>query len=337
MHLTKIKYILGVLIALSCTSIVNAAPIRALHIVLGPLTTTDVVRIADLAATSGYNTMILDMGGKIAFPSFPGKLLPSPWSRAEFVTTVAYIRSKGMDVIPGMQLLTHQGQFFATQHPELMLSPLVYDPQNPMVYKLVMPYLNEVIAAIKPKAIHIGHDEAGLVLNHSSNAAELSTDPALLPASLFLKDVIILNDYLKSKGVKTWMWGDMLIEPDEFPSMLARHLHGVTPGYGKALRQQIPKDIVICDWHYWDDQRTFTTIDTLKKEGFTSLGATWRKAKTTNNFSAYAAAHDGQGMIETTWFEPQRKTNVIVTDWNEMTRLIEETGKTFLRDFPDEK
>lgn len=334
MLLTKIKHILVVCIALSWAGIANAAPVRALHIVLGPLTTADVVRITDLAATSGYNTMILDMGRKIAFPSFPGKLLSSPWTRDEFVTVVAYIRSKGMDVIPGIQLLTHQDQFFASQHPELMLSPLVYDPQNPMVYKLIMPYLDEVIAAVNPKAIHIGHDEAGLTWNQSKNAAVLSTDPDLLPAPLFLKDVVILNDYLKSKGVKTWMWGDMLIAPAEFPNMLAQHFHGITLGYGKALRVQIPKDIVICDWHYWDDQTNFTTIDVFKKEGFAVIGATWRKAKTTNNFSAYAAAHGAQGMIATTWFEPQRKTNVIVTDWNEMTHLIIDSGATFKRDFP---
>ncbi len=334
MFLTKIKHILFLFTILSCASLANATPVRALHIVLGPLTTADVVRIADLAATSGYNTMILDMGGRIAFPSFPGKLLPSPWSRDEFVTTVAYIRSKGMDVIPGIQLLTHQGQFFAGKHPELMLSPLVYDPENPMVYKLIMPYLDEVITAVKPKAIHIGHDEAGLTWNKDRTATVLSTDTSLLPATLFLKDVITLNEYLKSKSVKTWMWGDMLIAPTEFPNMLAQHFHGITPGYGKALRLQIPKDIVICDWHYWDDQTAFTTIDTLKKEGFTSLGATWRKAKTTNNFSAYAATHGAQGMIETTWFEPQRKTNVIITDWNEMTRLITDSGAIFKRDFP---
>jgi hypothetical protein len=315
----------------------QSSPVRALHVVISPLTEADLIRLTDMAANAGFNTMILDLGGKVAFKSFPGKLSNDPWSREEFLKLVGYIRSKGIDVIPGVQLLTHQGQFLADRHPEVMFSPFVYNPDNPDTYKLVLPYLAEIISSMKPTAIHIGHDEAGLQWNKQDSAFELSGDASILPAKLFLKDILVIDNYLKSQKVETWMWGDMLIAPDEFPLMLARHLHGIANGYGRALRLQIPKDIVICDWHYWDDQTVFPTISAFKAEGFRVLGATWRKGITTSNFSHYASQHGASGMIATTWFEPQRKVDVIVTKWDEVARIIRDSGEAFNKDFPDAK
>lgn len=127
------------------------------------------------------------------------------------------------------------------------------------------------------------------------------------------------------------MWGDMLISPDEFPEMLGRHLHGTLPGYGKAMREKLPKDIVICDWHYFDTQKDFPSLAAFKREGFRVLGATWKKDDTTANFSRYAAAHGADGMIATTWFHVQRK------EWDIVDKIIDTSGKIFMKDFPDAK
>ena len=319
---------------------IAADPVRALHVVLDPLRPSDVRKIARMAAKASFNVIILDMGRKVAFHSFPGVLLPNAWSIEDFVRVVRFIRKKGLDVIPAIPLLTHQERFFLNRHPELMWNQFVYNPSKLEVYRLIEPYLNEVISAVRPTAIHIGHDEVGLRWNKARGGFALSRDAhdsSVLPASLFLKDVLILHDYLKSKGVKMWMWGDMLVSPEEFPAMLSRHLHGIYPGYGKPLRLRIPKDIVICDWHYWDAQYLFPTVDVFRREGFAVVGATWRKVETINNFSNYARMHGAIGMIETTWFDPRRNDNIIVHRWGELERLIFTSGEIFLRDFPDAK
>lgn len=295
----------------------TTSPVRAVHIVLNPLAVSDLIRLTDMAANAGFNTMILDLDNKVAFHSFPGQLSKTAWSLDEFLSVIQYIRSKGMDVIPVVHLLSHQQRFLAVTHPELMYeSSINYNPANPAVYKLVFPYLDEIISTIKPRAIHIGHDEVG---------------GGGLPADLYLRDVNILHDYLKRKNVETWMWGDMLISQAEFHSMSPSYLIGNAPGYGKKLRDKLPKDIVICDWHYDDTREDFPSLTTFKAEGFRVLGATFRTIKTTQNFSHYAFLHGADGMIVTTWFDPNEPK--VVHSWDELTKIIEESGKVFLSDF----
>ena len=272
-----------------------------------------------MAGLAGFNTIILALGNKVAFRSFPGPLSKTAWSLDEFVGVVKYIRSKGMKVVPAVPLLTHQWQFLAGTHPELMFDASTYNPSNPNVYKLVFPYLDEVIATVHPSAIHIGHDEVS----------------GKLPVDLFLQDVNLVHDYLTKMHVETWMWGDMLISSVEFPTMFHENLNGNEIGYGEKLRKKIPKDIVICDWHYWDTQAGFPSIAAFHASGFHVLGASWRKAKTTQNFSRYAAAHGADGMIVTTWFDPDEP--LVVYTWDELNKIIQESGSAFMTDFPDAK
>ncbi|MFZ0257665.1 MAG: hypothetical protein WAN46_18950, partial [Gammaproteobacteria bacterium] len=111
--------------------------------------------------------------------------------------------------------------------------------------------------------------------------------------------------------------------------MLAKHLHGTAPGYGKALRDKLPHDIVISDWHYFDNQKDFPSLTTMQKEGFRVIGVTWKKPKTIRNFSRYAAQHSAYGMMATTWFHVQRQ------EWDVVNQIISESGSAFSRAFAD--
>jgi len=211
-----------------------------------------------------------------------------------------------------------------------MYNAVTYDPQKKEVYKKVFLLIDEIIETLKPTALHIGHDE---VVGWNSHHARkiLNKNEKMLPSSLFLSDVLTIHDYLKKHNIETWMWGDMLISPQEFPSMLKKHLHGGFNGYGKQLRHKIPKDIVICDWHYFDKQKNFPTLTTMQKEGFHVIGSTWKKKKTIHNFSHYASKHNAYGMMATTWFHVQRK------EWNIIDNIINTSGRIFLKDFPHEE
>lgn len=309
-------------------------PVRAVHVVLRNLTTADAKRLVDLSASAGMNAFIVDPRDQVRFENFPGKLRPSAWSREEFMEVVRYARSQGMEVVPEIKLLTHQEQFFGSQRPTLMFNTSTYDPRNPYVYKLVFAYLDEIIDLLHPARLLIGHDEvAGH--NAASRMKWLKPGEPLLPAELFLTDVERVHGYLKNKKVETWMWGDMLLSPDEFPSMMPNHLHGSALGYGKSMRDRLPKDIVVCDWHYFGRELEFPSLKTMKSAGFRVIGATWRRSETTKNFSRYAARQGADGMIATTWFAPVLKGGKVVTTWDEIARVIRESGETFKRDFPD--
>lgn len=253
-------------------------PVRALHFVLSGATTVDAKRITDLARSSGFNTLVISLGNAVKFNSFPGKLRPGAWGIDELLTLVNYAKQLDLNVIPEIILLTHQDMFFGNSHPELMFNNKTYDPRKPEVYSLITTYIDEIISTLHPSAINIGHDELKGFMGqdaHTPNIAiDLLPDEQILPAELFLQDVLFIHDYLSKRGIETRMWGDMLISPKEFPDMLHWQLHGRPLGYGKALRDKLPRDIVICDWHYNDDQADFPSLATMQNEGFRVLGST---------------------------------------------------------------
>jgi hypothetical protein len=308
----------------------NTEPVRALHAVIRMVSVTDVKRMINLAKASRFNTLILDWRDGVKFKNFPGQVLANAWTREELLAVVEYARMQGLTVIPETKLLTHQKQLFNEDHPDLMFNRVTYNPDKAQVYNLVYPYLDEIILLLHPKSIDIGHDEV-VGWNEKHSKKVLRAGEAALPANLFLQDTLQIHAYLKQKGIETWMWGDMMITPKEFPVMLAKNLHGVMPGYGKTLRLKLPKDIVICDWHYFDEQADFPSLAAFHQEGFRVLGSTWEKPETIRNFSRYAAKHGSDGMIATMWFHLQRK------EWDVVERIIRESGETFSKDFPDVK
>ncbi len=302
-------------------------PVRAVHFVMRGVGVGDVKRIVGLARNSGFNTLIISMADGIRLNSFPGRPLENALNADEFKDVVQFARQQGLDVIPEIKLLTHQEKFLGNTRPDLMFNARTYDPRKPEVHALVLAYLEELIVLLHPKAILIGHDEAVGWKERHFEKGLLKPGERILPADLFLEDVNRIHAYLKKRNVETWMWGDMLISPEEFPEMLAGGLHGESVGYGKALRDKLPRDIVICDWHYLDSQAEFPSLATFKTEGFRVLGATWKKPQTIRNFSRYAATHGADGMIATTWFHVQNK------EWDVVERIIRESGQAFGKDF----
>lgn len=307
-------------------------PVRALHFVLWGASIEDAKRVTDEAKASGFNTLVIALGDAVKLSTFPGKLRADAWSADEFVKFVGYARKRGFNVIPDVRLLSHQESFFGSNHPELMYNSSTYDPRNAKVYTLTTAYLDQLIGLIHPAAIHIGHDEVSGWLYQRTllpgKPIGLLPGESGLSADLFLQDVLKIHDYLKNKGVETWMWADMLTSPNEFPTMLSTGLHGGGTGYGKALRDQLPRDIVICDWHYNDLQPDYPSLTTMQNEGFRVIGSTWKNNTNINNFSRYAGQYGAYGMMATTWFHVRNH------EWDVVNSIIRDSGTAYNKDFP---
>jgi hypothetical protein len=305
------------------------APIRALHVVVKNVALPDIKRIIDQAQEHHFNMMVLGVFNAVRFDSMPlGKEKVPTWSVREFMEVVTYARSKGLDVVPELKLLSHQEHFFAKYRPDLLFNATTYEPRNPEVYVQTYKVLDEIIRLVKPRAIHIGHDEvAGF--NAYTEKKWLGRGQVMLPAHLFLEDVKRLHGYLEKKGVETWMWGDMLSSPDEYPELKPKTLHGTKLGYGRELRKKLPKSVVICDWRYGDDLDVFPTSKTFVNEGFRVIGTTFKRFETTEKFSRFASRSGLEGMIATTWFHVQKK------NWDDVDEIIRTSGRIFSQDFPD--
>lgn len=304
--------------------------IRALHLVIKNTEPNEIRKLINQAKDAGYNTIVLGIYNGVRFDSVknPERAVRT-WSKEEFVDVVEYAKSLQLEVVPEIKLLTHQEHLLKRSNPDYLFNSVTYDPRKLALYTtVVFPILDELVKLMHPKSILIGHDEvAGF--NEYTRTKWLQPNEQILPANLFLEDVLQIHNYLKKLGIETWMWGDMLLSENEFPTMLGRHMHGNSLGYGKPLRVRLPHDIVICDWHYLDEQIEFPSVEALHKEGFQVLGATWEQSNTIRNFSHYAATHGAEGMIATTWSYVQRKK------WDVVGSIIHESGVAFSKDFPD--
>ena len=294
---------------------------RAFHFVARGVSVASARRLIRIARDNQFNTLIVQLADGVDLASMGDLPRGDAWSPAEFRAIVEYARQNGLEFIPELKLLTHQGKLLKRQHRELMYNEHTYDPRKEATYDFVLPIVDEVLELARPAALHIGHDE---VIGIGPNEGELPPGEEPLPARLFLEDVERLHAHLSERGVETWMWGDMLVSSDEFPGMLARHLHGV-PEY-TDLRGKLPRDIVVNDWHYADDQDSFPSTRALLEAGHPVLGATWRAHGTTRRYSRYVAGLDdpgARGMIATTWWLVQRG------EWEEVEEVAEVSGEAF--------
>lgn len=131
--------------------------------------------------------------------------------------------------------------------------PDTYCPLAPGVYPLLFDVLDETIDVMKPKMVHIGHDEWRMPLGICPRCKGKD------PGELYAKDVNKIYDYLRQKKIRTIIYGDHLIEPLRGKrTKKIDNPEGTsyeTPGAlsPEQVKNLIPKDILIFNW-FWDDR-----------------------------------------------------------------------------------
>ena len=131
--------------------------------------------------------------------------------------------------------------------------PDIYCPVNPKSYSLVFEVYDEFIELLKPRSVHIGHDELFLPIDVSPQCSDKDI------GELFGEDVNKIHHHLASKGIKTQLWGDMLLQSVRGSGLQKRRAPdgwtynspgGLTPDQVDRL---IPKDCLIYNW-FWNDE-----------------------------------------------------------------------------------
>ncbi len=187
-------------------------------------------------------------------------------------------------LIPLLNCLGHQSWSrrtfpLLTKHPEFDETPELpqdnrgiycrsWCPLHPGVNGVVFALIDELIDAFGAEAFHVGMDEVFLIANAACPRCKGKD-----PAELFAKAVNDLHQHLVDKRKLTMlMWADRLLDDSKL-------------GYGKWESSQngtagaidrIPKDIVLCDWHYEVRRQGYPSIAFLQERGFRVLPSTWR-------------------------------------------------------------
>ena len=304
-----------------------AIPIRGFCIAAPKPASVDrfVKFIKEELATRQVNTLILRVDFNYQYERHPELRDSIALSKADVKKLVAVCKSNNIRLIPQINLLGHQSwasttysllrkypQFDETPHvkmPEKYSWPnpdglycKSYCPLHPDVHDIVFSQVDEICEAFESNAFHAGMDEV-FYLGDDKCPRCSGRDKA----ELFANEVRKIRDHLALKNRELWIWGDRLID-------------GKSTGMGiweasmnnthRAI-DMIPKDVVICDWHY---ERPDKTAVYFAMKGFRVVTCPWRNPAVAvlqvedmarfRKESAAGMRNNFQGIVQTEWSSP---------------------------------
>ena len=277
-------------------------------------------------AGMGVNVLILEVNFGFEYQSHPELSMgQTPITRDGARRLVQTCRKHGVRLIPQFSCVGHQSwakQTFPllTKYPELDLTPGAFpqnegiycrewDPLNPKVYEIVLPMLDELIDAFDADAMHVGMDEVFLIGSEHSPSTKGKD-----PAKVFAKAVNDLHEHLvKQRGVEMLMWGDRFIDAKVYKyGKWEASMNGTAPAV-----DMVPKDIIMCDWHY-EPRHSYPSVPMFLEKGFRVLPAGWKKVDGTLALIRYSRDQKHPKMLGhlfTTWSGRKQ--------WSEFPPLVE--------------
>ncbi|HSB17136.1 MAG TPA: family 20 glycosylhydrolase [Bryobacteraceae bacterium] len=313
----RAKFSLFVVTAALCLGADAPLPVRGIHIAAPKPDEMPACLgfIREGMPREGANLLVLEFNYRYQYTKRPEVVDSDALTREQVKEIVAACRASGVKLIPMINMLGHQSWSKTTfgllrAHPEFDETPGKYPdnegiycrsycPLHPGVHDVVFDLMDELAEVSESDAFHIGMDEVFLLGENDCPRCKGKDK-----ADLFAGEVRALHDHLAKSGRTMWMWGD-------------RFLDGEVTGIGKweaslnstapSIRQ-IPKDIVISDWHY---EWPVPTATYFAMEGFPVVYSPWRKpgvalgqlelVRQARNHSPAPVAGRMLGMLQTTW------------------------------------
>jgi Glycosyl hydrolase family 20, catalytic domain len=281
------------------------------------------------------NTLIIQIEYHYQFKSHPELIDSFALSKADIKKIVAVCKKNNIRIIPEINLLGHQSwanrtgkllkvypQFDETpdiKMPEKYTWPNAdnlycrsYCPLHPDLHPILFALIDELCDVFESDAFHAGMDEVFYI-----GDAKCPRCGGRDKAELFEGEVWTIHDHLLLKGREMWIWGDRLLD-------------GKTTGLGEWEASMnntyraidlIPKDVVICDWHY---DRADKTAIYFAMKGFRVITCPWRQPSTAviqiNDMLSFRQESTPEmnarflGIMETTWMRCSFFLNSYYTD-----------------------
>lgn len=284
-------------------------------------------------AAVGVNALVLQTDYHFDFQSHP-ELRDHPFiTKAKAREFAAAAKTAGIRVIPELDCLGHQSRHTTTfpllaKYPQFDETPGQFPgnkgiycrswcPLNPGVNQVVFALIDELVDAFQADAFHVGMDEV-FILGDTNCPRCHGQDPA----KLFAKAVNDLHRHIVGQRKLTMlMWGDRLLD-------------ATTMGYGRweaaangtaPAVDLIPKDIVICDWHY-RAQTNYPSVPFFLEKGFRVWPSGFQPLEAAEAFSQFSLEQRRRnprviGYLATTWSKA-RPGNV--GDWPPVAEILPE-------------
>jgi hypothetical protein len=278
-------------------------------------------------APASVNTLILRVDYNYMYTSHPELADPGAMTKEDVNMIVAVCKKNNIRIIPQVNLLGHQSWHEKTGNllrvypgfdetpgvkmPEKYIWPnsdglycKSYCPLHPDVHKVVFDIVDEICSAFGADAFHAGMDEVFYI-----GEAQCPRCSGRDKAELFAGEVRTIRDHLALANRQLWIWGDRLID-------------GKTTGMGEweasfnntsRAVDMIPKDVIICDWHY---ERPDQTAVYFAMKGLSVVTCPWRnpacavqQARDMVRFRSNSSSQmRGRflGMVQTVWSDAEQ-------------------------------
>jgi hypothetical protein len=246
-------------------------------------------------AAIGVNVVIAEVNYSYDFKSHPELRNRNFITRDHAKKLAAAARQNGVRLIPELDCLGHQSGRRSSlpllaRYPEFAEPPasvmdtntaymMSWCPLHPGVNKVVFKLIDEISEAFDADAFHVGMDEVFRIASDNCPRCRGKN-----PAELFAKAVNDLHEHVVGdRKMEMLMWGDRLLD-------------GKALGYSKWEASKngthgaidlIPKDIVICDWHY-EKQTNYQSVPILLGKGFRVWPSGWQPLEATKAFSDFS-------------------------------------------------
>ena len=234
------------------------------------------------------NTLILRVDFNYQYESHPELKDSIALSKADVKQILDACKKNAIDIIPQINLLGHQSWANRTGallrvYPEFDETPWVkmpetykwpnedglycksYCPLHPGVHKVVFELVDEICNAFESAAFHAGMDEVFYI--GESRCPRCSGHDK---AELFANEVRKIRDHLAQKNRRLWIWGDRLIDGKQ----TGMGIWEASMNNTHRAVDLIPKDVLICDWHY---ERPDKTAVYFAMKGLDVVTCPWRR------------------------------------------------------------
>ncbi len=270
----------------------------------------ELIQTLPALAKAGANTVIIEVNYSYEFQAH------SELRNRHFITQktahqlAAAARRNDLRLIPEFNCLGHQSfgsdvEPLLQAHPEFSETPLglladtniyclEWCPQSPGLNEIVFSLLDEIADGFEADAIHVGMDEVYLL-----GAQNCPRCKGKNPGELFAAQVNALHAHIVGrKKLQMLMWADRVI---------GTKYQGWS-GYDNerndtsASVELLPRDIVMCDWHYeW--RREYPSVPYLTRKNFRVWPSGFLPLKAAQQFSDYSKGQGTNvvGWLATTW------------------------------------
>lgn len=277
--------------------------------------------IDEYLAPNGCNLVVMQIRYRYQFQLHPECQGYDPLSKEDVKKIVAVCRKNNIRLVPKMNLIGHQSGLPNTPtdgilhghheripdirdgllraYPEFDEEPdkpAFYSRSlcltNPLVKIILFDLIDEILDVFESDGLHIGCDEAVGI----GKCPECSKVPN---AKLFGDWVTAIHDHIAKRGAQLMIWGDGFLNAEETGYIG----FGASNTFSDTAINTVPKDIIMCDWHY-DFFDTYPSVNIFALKGFKMMISPWFNNKKASAFINYAKEYDRghiEGLLMTTW------------------------------------